>query len=37
MARATKRKKSGSAFFNAMAGKLGGLMFFMSKTAWQKK
>ncbi len=26
-----KEKKSGSAFFNAMANKLGGLMFFMSK------
>lgn len=26
-----KEKKSGSAFFNAMAQKLGGLMFFMSK------
>ena len=26
-----KEKKSGSAFFNMLAGKLGGLMFFMSK------
>jgi len=26
-----KEKKTGSAFFNALAGKLGGLMFFMSK------
>ena len=29
--RVYKEKKTGSAFFNAMTGKLGGLMFFMSK------
>ena len=32
-----KEKKSGSAFFNAMAGKLGGLMFFMSKNRLAEK
>lgn len=29
--RGYREKKTGSAFFNAMAGKLGGLMFFMSR------
>ena len=37
MARATKRKKAVQHFFNAMAGKLGGLMFFMSKNRLAEK
>ena len=32
-----REKKAGSAFFNAMAGKLGGLMFFMSKNRLAEK
>ncbi len=32
-----QEKKAGSAFFNAMAGKLGGLMFFMSKNRLAEK
>ena len=32
-----REKKTGSAFFNAMAGRLGGLMFFLSKNALAEK